>query len=297
VSDLIIGSHVGVSMPEMLLGGVKATIEYGANAFMFYTGAPQNTLRQPISKFLKEEAHSLMEVHHIQREHVIVHAPYIINLANVENERTRDLAITFLSQELDRVRELGFERLVLHPGSHVGQGLDVGIQAIADGLNEVLEKDQGEVKILLETMAGKGSEVGSTLAELFAIYDRVHHKERIGICLDTCHLHDSGVDIHQDFDFIINQIESKMGLRSIMAVHVNDSKNIRNARKDRHENFGYGEIGFDHLIKVVYHEKLRHVPKILETPWINGFAPYKEEIAMIQAKEFNPKIKEELMAR
>lgn len=297
MNDLIIGSHVGVSMPEMLLGGVKATLEYEANAFMFYTGAPQNTLRQPISKFLKDEAHALMEENHIQRDHVIVHAPYIINLANVENERTRDLAISFLSQELERVRDLGFERLVLHPGSHVGQGIDVGIQAIADGLNEVLGKDQGNVKILLETMAGKGSEVGASLAEIFAIYDRVHHKERIGICLDTCHLHDSGIDLGQDFDSILDQIELKMGLDSIMAVHINDSKNLRNAHKDRHENFGFGEIGFEQLIKVVYHEKLNHVPKILETPWINGFAPYKEEIAMIRAKRFNSNIKEELLAR
>lgn len=297
MKELIIGSHVGVSMPEMLLGGVKDTIEYGANAFMFYTGAPQNTLRQPISKFRKEEAYAMMAAHGIQKQHVIVHAPYIINLANTENERTRELAISFLSQELARVTELGFERLVLHPGSHVGQGVEKGIHAIANGLNEVLTTDPGSVKILLETMAGKGSEVGADLEELFKIYDLIERKDRIGICLDTCHLHDSGVDIAQDFDGLIARIEAKMGLEAIMAVHVNDSKNLRNAHKDRHENFGFGEIGFDALLKVVYHDKLRLVPKILETPWINGFAPYKQEIHMIREKRFNPELKEGFLSR
>ena len=292
MNNLIIGSHVKFNKDEQLIASVKEAISYKCNAFMFYTGAPQNTNRSEINDFKTIEALNLMKDNGIDIKNVIVHAPYIINLANPKN---LDFSVEFLKQELERVDRLGVKYMVLHPGSHVGLGIDEGINNISLGLNRVLESYSGNVMILLETMAGKGSEVGVNFNELKRIIDKVNYSNRIGICLDTCHLNDAGYDISK-FDEVLDSFDEIIGLEKIKCVHVNDSKNIVNSHKDRHENIGLGTIGFDTLINVLYNERLVNVPKILETPYINGdYPPYKFEIEMIRNKEFNSNLIEDII--
>jgi len=296
MEKLIIGSHVSVNAPDMLLGAVKDTISYGANTFMFYTGAPQNTLRRPISSFKIKEAKELMEKAGIDINNVIVHAPYIINLANTVKKETQEIAVNFLITELRRVQEIGCKYLVLHPGSHVGAGEEIGLKAIVDNLNTVLENDGTDVIILLETMAGKGSELGKTFDEIAYIINNTIHNERLGVCMDTCHLNDYGFDLN-NFDAILDEFSSKIDFSRLKAIHINDSKNVREARKDRHENFGFGTLGFDTLINVIYNPRIANIPKILETPWVGDFPPYKEEIEMIKTKTFDPELKDKLLKK
>ena len=287
---LIIGSHVGFKKDTQLLGALNETLSYNGNAFMFYTGAPQNTIRSKISSEITEKAKKVMKEHNMKIEDIIVHAPYIINLANDNDDAKYNFSINFLIQEVKRCEEIGIKYLVLHPGSHVGLGIEKGIQNIIFALNKVNESNDSVI-ILLETMAGKGSEVGSNLDEIKEIIDGVTDKSKIGVCLDTCHLSDSGYDI-TDFDKILDELDKKIGLSYLHCVHVNDSKNVRGARKDRHENIGYGMLGFDNLIKIIYNKRLDNIPKILETPWYEDRPLYKEEIEMIKSKKFNGKLKE-----
>ena len=282
---LIIGSHVGYKKDSGLVGSVKEALSYGANTFMFYTGAPQNTKRLPIDLVNVQEADKLMKENNIQKENVIVHAPYIINLAT-DDEEKRSFATRFLQEEIKRVETLGFTYLVLHPGSHVGCGPDKGIENIADSLNKVLEDDK-KVVILLETMAGKGTEVGRTFEEIASIIAKVNKKEKLGVCLDTCHINDAGYDLN-DFDKVLDSFDMIIGLDKLKCLHINDSKNERSAHKDRHENIGLGHIGFENLLKVIYNERLDNIPKILETPYVDKiYPPYKYEIEMIRNKKFN----------
>lgn len=276
---LYIGSHVGFSKNEQLLGSLNEALGYGSNTFMFYTGAPQNTMRYEINDELTKLAYDKMKDNNIILDKVIVHAPYIINLANPDLEK-HEFAVNFLKQEVSRCEKLGIKNMVLHPGSHVGSGIDAGIEMIIDGLNKVLENDYS-VCILLETMAGKGSEVGSNFEEIKRIIDGINKKELIGVCMDTCHMHDSGYDISNS-DKLLNGFEKIIGLKYVKCVHINDSKNICGARKDRHENIGKGYIGLDNLINFIYNKKLENIPMILETPYINDKAPYKEEIELIR---------------
>lgn len=286
---LLLGSHVGYKKDKGLVGSVLEAKSYGANTFMFYTGAPQNTARFPIDQEKVEEAFSLMEKYQIHADKVIVHAPYIVNLANGDEEKFM-FSCQFLKQELKRVSECHMKYLVLHPGSHVGAGVEEGISNIVRGLNTILKDDDTNVMILLETMAGKGSEVGRNFEEVSKIIDGVDKKERVGVCLDTCHIHDGGYDL-DDFDKILDQFDKTIGLSKLYCVHVNDSKNMLGSHKDRHENIGFGEIGFDRLLKIIYHEKLKDVPKILETPYVDRlYPPYKYEIEMIKNKLFDEKL-------
>ena len=287
---LLIGSHVGYNSKEQLLGSLEQALSYDSTAFMFYTGAPQNTIRSNISRKNTEEAFALMKEKNISPKNIIVHAPYIINLANRKEETKYNFSIDFLIQEIKRVEELGMKYLVLHPGSHVGVGIDEGIANIIEALNKVNEYNNNVI-ILLETMAGKGTEIGCNFEQLKKIIDGVTQKEKIGVCLDTCHLNDSGYDISK-FDELLDEFDQKIGISYIGCVHVNDSKNPLGAKKDRHENIGFGTIGFDNLLKVIYNERLKNIPKILETPWIGDKAPYKYEIEMIREQTFNEKLKE-----
>ena len=286
---LKIGSHVSMSGKEMLLGSVKEAVSYGANTFMFYTGAPQNTARKPVSQLRVEEAKEYMKEHHISIDDVVVHAPYIINLANTVKPETYELAVRFLKEEIARCEEIGVSRLVLHPGSHVKAGDEAGLKQIVKGLNEVLREDQ-KVHIALETMAGKGSEMGRTFDQIQYMIENTKHSSLLGVCLDTCHIHDAGYDLTY-FDEILEEFDQKIGLDRLLVVHVNDSKNERGAHKDRHENIGYGYIGFETLNQIVHHPKLKDVPKILETPYIDGKAPYREEINMFVHQTFNNGLK------
>lgn len=282
---LYIGSHVGFKKNSQLLGSLQEALSYGANTFMFYTGAPQNTSRYPIQDGLTLEAMSLMKEHGFDYSKVVVHAPYIINLANDKDPDKFMFSVRFLQEELERCELLGIRQMVLHPGSHVGLGVDTAISNIAKGLNMILGTHP--VTILLETMAGKGSEVGSTLEEIKRIIDLVDDKDHIGVCLDTCHLNDAGYDM-KEFDSFLEQFDQVIGIDKIGCVHVNDSKNVLGSHKDRHENIGFGTIGFDTLLSVIYHEKLEEVPKILETPYVDKvYPPYRYEIEMIRNKKFD----------
>ena len=282
---LYIGSHVGFKKDSQLLGSLQEALSYGEDTFMFYTGAPQNTSRYPILDGLTLEAMTLMKEHGFDYSKVVVHAPYIINLANDKDPDKFMFSVRFLQEELERCELLGIRQLVLHPGSHVGLGIDTAISNIAKGLNMMLGTHP--VTILLETMAGKGTEVGSTLEELKRIIDLVDDKEHIGVCLDTCHLNDAGYDM-KEFDSFLEKFDQLIGIDKIGCVHVNDSKNVLGAHKDRHENIGFGTIGFDTLLSVIYHEKLEEVPKILETPYVDKvYPPYRYEIEMIRNKKFD----------
>lgn len=283
---LLIGSHVGMSGKEMFLGSVKEALSYNANTFMVYTGAPQNTRRKELSELRIPEAKVLMEGNGIGQ--FIVHAPYIINLANSVNPSTFELAVEFLEKEIARSAGMGSRILVLHPGSHVGEGTKTGIRKITEGLNKILTADT-PVSIALETMAGKGSEIGSRFEELAEIYEKTVHSEKLKVCIDTCHMHDAGYDVTHDFDDILTAFDKLLGISQIAAVHLNDSKNPQGARKDRHANLGDGCIGFEALSYVAHHPALADVPKILETPYIplaenpdKKVPPYKEEIARLR---------------
>lgn len=289
---LYIGSHVGFKKDSQLLGSVREALSYGANTFMFYTGAPQNTSRYPIMDGLTLETMALMKEHDFDYSKVVVHAPYIINLANDKNPEKFKFSVRFLQEELERCELLGIKSIVLHPGSHVGLGVDAAISNIAKGLNMILGTH--DVTILLETMAGKGTEVGSSLEEIKRIVDLVDDKEHIGVCIDTCHLNDAGYDMSK-FDDFLDQFDSLIGLDKIGCVHVNDSKNVLGAHKDRHENIGFGTIGFDNLISIIYNNRLENIPKILETPYVDReFAPYKYEIEMIRNKKFDSDLIEKI---
>jgi len=288
--ELIIGSHVSFKKDDQLLGSVKETLGYNANTFMFYTGAPQNTARVPINDDLTVKGLELMKENNIDIKNVVVHAPYIINLANSNNF---DFNVRFLKEEISRVESLGVNKLVLHPGSHVGLGVEVGIQNIIDSLNTCLTENT-KVTICLETMAGKGSELGKSFEEIKMIIDGVKLKDKIGVCMDTCHLNDAGYDL-SNFDDILDEFDRVIGLNYLKVIHINDSKNIIGANKDRHDNIGIGNIGFDNLIKIIYHDKLKGIPKILETPYVEQNPPYKEEIEMIRNKTFNEHLIEDIL--
>ena len=281
---LIIGSHVGFNKDKQLLGSLEEALSYNANTFMFYTGAPQNTKRVEINDDLTKKAILKMKENNIDINNIIVHAPYIINLANNKEDDKYDFSIRFLIEEIKRCESLKIKYLVLHPGSHVGLGVDIGIKNIIFALNKVLENNNS-VTILLETMAGKGTEIGSNFLELKKIIDGINKKELIGVCMDTCHMNDSGLDL-SNFNNVLDLFDKEIGLSYLKCIHINDSKNIIASRKDRHENIGYGTIGFSNLINIIYNERIINIPHILETPYVGEYAPYKEEIEMIRKKEF-----------
>ena len=287
--SLIIGSHVSFNNKEQLLGSVKEAISYNANTFMFYTGSTQSTLRSEINDSLTYEGFKLMLENNIISDNVIVHAPYIINLANRQDEDKVKFYINFLKEELNRVKTLGFNKIVLHPGSAVNCTKEEGIKNVILGLNEVISKSS-DVIILVEYMAGKGNEVGSSIDELKQIIDGVDDKSRVGVCLDTCHMNDSGIDISK-IDEFLDEFDSKIGIDKIKCFHINDSYNDISAHKDRHANFGYGTIGYENLLNVIYNKRLEGIPFILETPYVNRntkdeYPPYKYEIENIRNKEF-----------
>lgn len=282
---MIIGSHVSMSAPSYLAGSVQEMLSYQANAMMIYTGAPQNSKRVALEKLKITEATSLLEKHQISMDHVIIHAPYLINLANTQKQETFDLGVELLKNEIQRTLAIGAKYVVLHPGSHVGAGIDKGIESIIHGLNLVLE-EENEMIICLETMAGKGTECGFRLEQLQKIIQGCAFPQRLGICMDTCHMHDAGYDLNQ-IDDLLNQFDQILGLDLLKVIHLNDSVNECGARKDRHANIGFGKIGFETLCKIAHHPLLAHIPKILETPYVQGQTPYGAEIEMILSQRFD----------
>ena len=284
--ELLIGSHVSMSGREMMLGSVKEALSYGANTFMIYTGAPQNARRRPVEELHIEEARALMAQNHMER--FVIHAPYIVNLGNALHREIYRQSIEFLARELERTQKMGSRILILHPGAHVGAGAAAGIESIAAGLNELLSTPSN-VCIALETMAGKGSEIGCRFEELAAIYDKVRCADRLRICFDTCHVHDAGYDIVHDPERVLEDLDRLIGKEQIAVLHINDSKNPCGSHKDRHADIGEGCIGFEPLYRIVHHPDFTHVPKILETPWYpdpsdpkKSFPPYRREIAWLR---------------
>ena len=299
---LKIGSHVGMKGKEMFVGSVNEALSYGANSLMIYTGAPQSTRRKPTDQLRIEEARKLLEESNIPLDNVIVHAPYIMNLANPDPEK-RAFAQEFLTKEIERTAAIGAKQIVLHPGAHMKDGPELGIERIVEGLNVVFENTKDlDVKIALETMAGKGTEVGRTFEELKGIIDGVKDDHRLSVCFDTCHTHDAGYKTKEDFDAVVEEFDQIIGKERIGVFHINDSKNPQGAAKDRHENIGFGYIGFDALNYIVNHPDFINVPKILETPYVTDsedskdkiHPPYKEEIVMFRDQKFNENILNEI---
>lgn len=287
---LKIGSHVNLSGDEAFLGSVKEALSYEANTFMVYTGAPQNTIRKPIDKLRIPEAQQLIQESGLNINDLVVHAPYIMNIANPDDSKYQ-FAVDFLTEEIKRTEALGINQIVLHPGAHVGQGVSYGIKRIIKGLNEVLRNTKGsKVRIALETMAGKGTEIGRNFPELAEIIMGITDNERITVCFDTCHTHDAGYNIVSDFDGVMNEFDKIIGKSRISVFHINDSKNPQGAQKDRHANIGFGYIGFDVLNYIVHHPDFPEIPRILETPYVKvgnkEFPPYKEEIHNFRKQEW-----------
>lgn len=287
-----LGSHVKMRGKEMFLGSAKEAASYGANAMMIYTGAPQNTVRKDLSLMKIEEGKKYMEDHGI--EEVVVHAPYIVNLGNNKDQGKYEFAIEFLANELKRADALGAKQVTLHPGAHVGLGTKVAIENIAHGLDEALKASK-DVSVALETMAGKGTEVGRTFEELADIIEKCSENGRLSVTFDTCHANDAGYDVKNGFDDVLSEFDQIIGLNRLKVVHLNDSKNECGAHKDRHANIGFGTIGFDSLNYIAHHPQLEAVPKIMETPYVgedkkNSFAPYAYEIAMLKNQAFDSKM-------
>ena len=283
---LYIGSHVSFKNDTGLIGSVMEALSYDANTFMFYTGAPQSTLRGEIDDLKTYEALKIMKDNNMNLEKVIVHAPYIVNLANNKDIDKWKFSCDFLRQEIERCMSLGVKYMVLHPGSSVGLDRDYAINNIVKGLNNIL-MDNDNIMILLETMAGKGNEIGSSLEEIKTIIDGVELNDKIEVCVDTCHINDAGVDL-SDFDTYLDQFDKIIGIDKIKCIHINDSKNPIGSHKDRHENIGFGTIGFDNLLNVIYNKRIDDIPKILETPYVDKiYPPYKFEIEMIRKRKFN----------
>lgn len=296
---VLIGSHVSMKGKGMLLGAAEEAKSYNASTFMIYTGAPQNTRRKAIEELNIEAGQAFMKDNAINVSAIVVHAPYIINLGNTIKTENFAFAVDFMKEEIRRAEALGATQMTMHPGAHVGAGPEAAIEQIAKGLNEILHEDQ-TLQIALETMAGKGTEIGRSFEELAQIIEKVELKDKVSVTLDTCHIHDAGYQVRDDFDGVLDEFDRVIGLEKLKVIHVNDSKNPQGAGKDRHANIGFGYIGFDALSHVVHHPKLAHLPKILETPFVgedkkNKKAPYKHEIAMLKDKTFNPDILKDIM--
>lgn len=299
-SELIIGSHVSMSGKKMLVGAVQEAQSYQANTMMIFTGAPQNTRRKDSSEMKIPEGQAQAKLAGIQS--IVVHAPYIINLGNTIKPESLPFAIEFMQGEVQRADAIGAFTMSFHPGAHVGAGAAAAIKQEAQALDQIISEQQN-VTIALETMAGKGTEIGRTFEELAAIIDQTQHNDKLKVTFDTCHTSDAGYNIREDFDGVLNEFDHIIGLDRLSVVHLNDSKNPQGSHKDRHTNIGFGTIGFDVLNYVAHHPQLITVPKILETPYVGitddakgTIAPYGAEIAMLRAQKFDPEMKTKLRA-
>ncbi|KRN02597.1 endonuclease IV [Levilactobacillus senmaizukei DSM 21775 = NBRC 103853] len=299
MSEFLIGSHVSMKGKAMLLGSAEEAASFGENVFMVYTGAPQNTRRKPIDELNIPAGQAFMQAHN-QRA-VVVHAPYVVNLGNTTKPQNYGFAVEFLMAEVQRAAALGATEIVLHPGAHVGAGAPAAIAQIAKGLDEIFAGAQEPVQIALETMAGKGTEVGRTFEELAEIMAATSANDRLSVCFDTCHTSDAGYDITADLDGVLNEFDHVIGLDRLKVIHLNDSKNPQGSHKDRHTNIGFGTLGFDVLNTVAHHPQLTAVPKIMETPLIgpdrkHGVNPHGYEVAMLKHQQFNPNLAADALA-
>lgn len=295
-----IGCHVGNSGPLMLEGSIKEALSYGATCFMVYLGPPQNTIRKPIESMNADKMALIAKENNISLEDVIIHAPYIVNLARKDPEKF-DFAVRFIATEVSGVHNIGCKYLVLHPGSAVDSERGEALNQVAKGINEIIKlTPNARTVIAIETMAGKGNEVGRTFEEIKFIIDNVYDKSRVGVCLDTCHINDGGYDLVNNYEEVINKFDEVIGLEYLKVIHVNDSKNTLASHKDRHENIGFGSLGFNTIMKIFNDPRFISIPKILETPYVpslnnkENFPPYKYEINMIKNGIFDENLKEKI---
>ena len=270
---LKLGSHTPFTAPDYLKGALDFSIANNANTMMIYLGAPQNSRRVDISKYKLEE---FLEDGRMDPKDIVIHAPYIVNPASVEKH---PFAIDFLIKDCERMNYIGAKYMVLHPGAHTKFDRDESIDVLVKSLKEILSKTK-DVEILLETMAGKGTEIGITFEEMKLILDKVNN-DRVGVCLDTCHVWEAGYDL-KDFDGFIKQLNDNGLTKRIKVLHINDSKNEISAHKDRHENIGKGMIGTEALKKIVHCKEFENAIKVLETPYVDKKPIYKEEIELLK---------------
>lgn len=271
---LTIGCHLSASKGYLAMG--KEAVKIGANTFQYFTRNPRGGAVKPLDLNDVEAYRIFAEEHGIEK--ILAHAPYTLN-ACAKDDSIRDFALRTMSDDLDRLAHLPESMYNFHPGSHVSQGAEKGIELIADLLNRVLTPEQPTM-VLLETMSGKGSEVGRNFEELRAIIDRVECKEKMGVCLDTCHVYDGGYDIVNSLDEVISEFDRIVGLERLCAVHINDSKNPFASHKDRHEKIGLGSIGVEAFARIINHPALRKLPFYLETP--NELDGYQQEISLLR---------------
>ena len=286
----LIGSHVNMKGKDQFLGSAKMAHQFGENCFMVFTGTPYSSKRKPLSKLHIPEAKKYMKKY--QMAPVVVHAPYIINLANTKRPGTFAFGVKMLKNEIKRSEALGAKEVVWHPGAHVGAGAKKGIQSVIKGLNEIIDPKQ-TCKIAIETMAGKGTEVGRTFEQIAQIISGVKNNDKLSVCFDTCHTSDAGYDIKNHFDDVMDNFDHVIGLNRLQVVHLNDSKNPRGAHKDRHQDIGMGTIGFKALNYIAHYPQLINVPKIMETPSVKNaqgksVTPHPYEVKMLKEQKFVP---------
>ncbi len=288
-SNLSLGCFLEMnSRNDYLKGTINNAINYDCDTFMFFTGSPTRFARKNTNEINIPYFRQMIKTHNFDLDKIVVHGPYIINLANALNEQTRISSLETVRQEIKRLDDIGVKLLVLHPGGTGGGNRLNSLNALVKSLNEIILENQNVI-ICLETMSGKGNEVCINFDEIAYVIDQIIFKDKIGVCFDTCHLNDAGYDIKNDFDSVLTEFDSKIGLDKLKCIHLNDSKNSKGSHKDRHQNIGYGTIGFESLSKIVHNERLYGIPKILETPYIDNkiISIYKQEIEMLRNKKFN----------
>ena len=292
--NMVIGTHMSIA--KGIVKTAENVVKMNADTMQIFSRNPRG------SNYKDPTVKEAEEFQRIRREAgfgaILAHAPYTMNLASAKPE-VYEFACTVIREDVTRMDRLGIENLVFHPGSHTGIGAEAGIQNIIAGLDQAITGKEN-ITVLLETMSGKGTEIGWRFEELKAIRDGVSHPERIGICLDTCHVFAAGYDIVNSYEDVINEFDSVIGLEYLKVIHLNDSKNQLGSHKDRHENIGFGNVGFNALLKVLNDKRFEQIPKILETPYVSvskleSYPPYKEEIEMLKKQTFNENLKEEVI--
>lgn len=270
-----LGANVSIAKTGML-AAVQESIGYEADTYMIYTRSNRGGKARPIENFNREQAYELMQEHNLSDP--VVHAPYLVNLASPKEE-TWEYGVELLREDIARTSYLGIKHIVFHPGAHTGAGAEYGIKRIAEGLDAILTGEE-DVNVCLELMAGDGSKLGCSFEELAEIISLVKHRDKLGVCLDTCHMYSTGYDIVNDFDGIMQKFDDIVGIDRLKVWHINDSKTPFHSKKDRHENIGEGSIGGEALRRIVHHDLSKDKPLILETPE----GKYKEEIAFLRQK-------------
>nr|WP_312575872.1 deoxyribonuclease IV [Sedimentibacter sp.] len=271
---LKIGCHLSISNGYEAMG--LDALKIDANTFQFFTRNPRGSKAKDIDMNDIEKLIKILKENNFAK--ILGHAPYTLNICSAD-ERTREFALEIMEDDLKRMEILPNNLYNFHPGSHVKQGVESGIDYIVDALNKILKQNQ-TTTVLLETMSGKGTEIGRTFEELKSIMDSVLLREKVGVCLDTCHVYDAGYDIVNNLDGVLDEFDKTIGLDKLYAIHLNDSKNPFKSRKDRHETIGNGYIGFDAIVKIINHPKLRDLPFFLETP--NDLSGHGEEIKLLR---------------